>query len=44
MLARRYGVKQNSAANLAYTMGGDIVINGVPFQIKYERAGIAVTL
>ena len=44
LIARRYGVKQNDAANLAFTAGGDLVINGVAYQVKYERAGIAVTL
>lgn len=43
-MAERFGVKQNDKANLSYRDGGDLVINGIHYQVKYERAGIAVEL
>ena len=44
LLAERFGVKQNEKANLKFTDGGDLEINGVSYQVKYERAGITVAL
>lgn len=43
-MAELFGVKQNDKANLSYRDGGDLVINGIHYQVKYERAGIAVEL
>jgi hypothetical protein len=43
-MAERFGIKQNEKANLSYREGGDLVINGIHYQVKYERAGIAVEL
>lgn len=43
-MAEWFNVKQNDKANLSYTDGGDLVINGIAYQVKYERAGIAVEL
>lgn len=42
LLAKRFGIEQNEKANLSYKDGGDLVINGIAYQVKYERAGIAV--
>lgn len=43
-MAERFGVKQNDKPNLSYKEGGDLIINGIHYQVKYERAGIAVEL
>lgn len=42
MLAELLGGVQNDKANLCYTDGGDICVNGIAYQVKYERAGIVV--
>lgn len=42
LLAVRFGGTLATAENLKYTDGGDIVINGVAYQVKYERSGITV--
>lgn len=42
LMAEYFGVKQNDKSNLSYRDGGDIVINGIPYQVKYEKSGIAV--
>ena len=44
LLAEMFGVKQNEKANLKFTDGGDLEINGISYQVKYERAGITVAL
>ena len=44
LMAQHFGVEQNEKANLKFTDGGDLTINGVPYQVKYERAGITVVL
>lgn len=44
LLAKRFGIEQNEKANLSHKDGGDLVINGIAYQVKYERAGIAVEL
>lgn len=44
LIAERFGVKQNDKTNLSYTDGGDLIINGIAYQVKYERASIAVEL
>jgi hypothetical protein len=42
LIAERLGGVQNEKANLKHTEGGDITVNGIAYQVKYERAGIAV--
>ena len=44
LLAKWFAVEQNEKANLSHKDGGDLVINGIAYQVKYERAGIAVEL
>jgi hypothetical protein len=44
LLAERFGVSQNEQANLSHKDGGDLEIGGVPYQVKFEKAGIVVTL
>lgn len=44
LLAEHFGVSQNELSNLSHKDGGDIEIGGVPYQVKFERAGIVVTL
>lgn len=41
-IAEWFGVAQNELSNLKYTDGGDLVINGIAYQVKYERSGIAI--
>lgn len=42
LMAQYFGVSQNEKSNLTYREGGDMVINGIPYQVKYEKSGIAV--
>ena len=35
-------VKQNDLSNLSHTEGGDVEVNGVAYQVKYERSGVTV--
>ena len=42
LMAQYFGVSQNEKSNLSYKDGGDIVVNGIPYQVKYEKSGIAV--
>jgi hypothetical protein len=42
LMAKLMGGRQNDKANLKYTDGGDITVNGIAYQVKYERAGITV--
>ena len=42
LMAQYFGVSQNEKRNLSYKDGGDIVVNGIPYQVKYERSGIVV--
>jgi hypothetical protein len=44
LLAERFGVSQNEQANLSHRDGGDLEIGGIPYQVKFEKAGIVVTL
>ena len=44
LIAEWFEVKQNDKPNLSYKEGGDLIINGIHYQVKYERAGIAVEL
>lgn len=44
LIAEWFGVKQNDKANLSYKDGGDLIINGVHYQVKFERSGITVEL
>lgn len=44
LLAERFGVSQNKLSNLSHRNGGDLEINGIPYQVKFEKAGIVVTL
>jgi hypothetical protein len=41
LVAQKFKVEQNDKANLKHTEGGDIEINGIAYQVKYEGAGIA---
>jgi hypothetical protein len=41
LVAEKFQVVQNEKSNLKHTDGGDIEINGVAYQVKYEGAGIA---
>jgi hypothetical protein len=36
------GVEQNEVSNLSHSSGGDLVYEGVAYQVKYEASGIAV--
>lgn len=42
LMAKLLGGIQNDKSNLCYTDGGDITVNGIAYQVKYERAGITV--
>lgn len=44
LLAKHFGVKQNEKSNLKHTDGGDLVIDGISYQVKYEKGGITVSL
>jgi len=44
LLAEYFGVPQNEKSNLKHTDGGDLVIDGIAYQVKYEKGGIAVSL
>jgi hypothetical protein len=44
LLAVYFGVNQNEKSNLKHTEGGDLVIDGVPYQVKYEKGAITVSL
>ena len=41
LVAEKFQVIQNEKSNLKHTDGGDIEINGIAYQVKYEGAGIA---
>ena len=41
LVAKKFNAIQNDKANLKHTEGGDMEINGIPYQVKYESAGIA---
>lgn len=40
LIAEHFNVTQNEKSNLKHTEGGDIEINGIAYQVKYEGAGI----
>lgn len=42
LMAERYGVKQNEKTNLSHKEGGDIEIDGEPYQVKYEKGAITI--
>lgn len=44
LLAEYFGTSQNGKSNLKHTDGGDLVINGVAYQVKYEKGAITVSL
>lgn len=44
LLAEYFGVPQNELPNLSHRDGGDLEIGGIPYQVKFEKAGIVVTL
>lgn len=44
LLAKRFGTSQNGKSNLKHTDGGDLVIDGVSYQVKYEKGAITVSL
>ena len=41
LVAEKFNVIQNEKSNLKHTDGGDVEINGIAWQVKYEGAGIA---
>ena len=41
LVAQKFNAIQNEKSNLKHTEGGDIEINGIPYQVKFEGAGIA---
>ena len=43
LLAVHFGGTLATAENLKYTDGGDIIINGIAYQVKFERSGITVS-
>jgi hypothetical protein len=44
LLAEYFSVNQNEKSNLKHTDGGDLVINGIAYQVKYEKGAITVSL
>jgi hypothetical protein len=44
LLAEYFGVSQNAKSNLKHTDGGDLVIDGIAYQVKYEKGAITVSL
>lgn len=44
LLAEYFGSKQNEKSNLKHTEGGDLVIDGISYQVKYEKGAITVGL
>ena len=42
LMSQVLGVEQNDVSNLGHTKGGDLVFEGVAYQVKYEASGIAV--
>lgn len=44
LLAEYFGVNQNEKSNLKHTEGGDLVIDGISYQVKYEKGAITVSL
>ena len=42
LVSQFFGVEQNDVANLKHTEGGDIEINGIAYQVKYEASGICL--
>ena len=42
LVSKKFGVNQNDLANLSHKNGGDVVIDGIAYQIKFERSGIVV--
>lgn len=41
LVAQKFNAIQNEKSNLKHTDGGDVEINGIAYQVKYEGAGIA---
>ena len=44
LLAKYFGINQNEKSNLKHTDGGDLVIDGIAYQVKYEKGAITVNL
>ena len=44
LLAEMFGGSQNEKSNLKHTEGGDLVIDGISYQVKYEKGAITVSL
>ena len=44
LLAEHFGINQNAKSNLKHTDGGDLVIDGIAYQVKYEKGAITVSL
>lgn len=42
VIAQRFNGVQNTKSNLAHTNGGDLTIDGVQYQVKYEKGAITV--
>lgn len=40
LIAEKFNGIQNLVSNLKHTEGGDIEIQGIPYQVKFEGAGI----
>ena len=43
VISERCHGRQNTATNLKHTDGGDLVIDGIPYQVKYEKGAITVS-
>ena len=44
LLSKHFGTNQNAKSNLKHTEGGDLIINGISYQEKYEKGAITVSL
>ena len=42
MIAVKFGGKENTVSNLKHSDGGDIEIDGIQYQVKYEKGAITI--
>jgi hypothetical protein len=42
LVSEKFKVNQNALPNLSHKNGGDVIIDGIPYQVKFERSGIVV--
>jgi hypothetical protein len=43
LISEMCGGEQNAKANLKNTEGGDITVNGIQYQVKYEKGAITIS-